>query len=134
MVLVALLSHPVPAVEATVIKVKDGDTFAVRAEPWPGLEVSVSVRVRGIDTPEKSWRAKCPREIQLGAMASDAAAEMVPIGSRIYLTEISEGKYGGRVVAKVFLPDGSDYGQALVSLGLARPYDGGTKLSWCDNK
>jgi len=36
-----------------------------------------------------------------------------------------------RVDAYVVLRDGRDLGDALVSAGLARPYDGGHRQSWC---
>jgi endonuclease YncB( thermonuclease family) len=44
-----LLEGPVTA---TVERVVDGDTLAVRAKIWIGHEIDVLVRLRGIDAPE----------------------------------------------------------------------------------
>ena len=44
-------------VTARVIRIIDGDTIEVDAHPWPGHAVRVSVRLRGIDTPER--RSRC---------------------------------------------------------------------------
>jgi endonuclease YncB( thermonuclease family) len=34
----------------------------------------------------------------------------------------------------VTMPDGRDLGEALVSAGLARPYDRGQRQSWCTDQ
>ena len=41
---------------------------------------------------------------------------------------------GGRVLADVKTSDGQDPAQNLISKGLAKPYDGGKKSSWCGSK
>ena len=43
------LPGPIPA---EVLKVVDGDTLEVEARIWLGQGVQVSVRLRGVDTPE----------------------------------------------------------------------------------
>lgn len=40
-------------VSAVPIRVKDGDTFIARMPVWIGLEVTETVRVLGVDTPER---------------------------------------------------------------------------------
>jgi len=40
-------------------------------------------------------------------------------------------KYGGRALADVFL-DHQSLAQSLISAGLARPYKGDAKQSWCE--
>ncbi|MEL7029946.1 MAG: nuclease, partial [Pseudomonadota bacterium] len=52
------LDGPVPA---QVERVIDGDTIAVRALIWLDHEISVRVRLAGIDAPEGA-RADCPAE------------------------------------------------------------------------
>ena len=56
-VLVILLAQAAQAAEltvpATVVSVYDGDAFRARAQIWPGHEVTVSVRVDGVDTPDR---------------------------------------------------------------------------------
>ena len=42
-------------VPAEVVRVIDADTVVVNAEPWPDVIISnISVRISGVDTPEKS--------------------------------------------------------------------------------
>ncbi len=132
-VLLALLFVPGP-IEAKVVRVLDGDTVEVKARPWVDLEVTTFVRVAGIDTPEKGWRAKCPAERELGERASLLAQKLMPLGATLRLLEVQKGKYAGRVVASVILPDGRDYASILIDEGLAYPYEGKTKRSFCEER
>ncbi|MGE4529243.1 MAG: thermonuclease family protein [Rhodospirillaceae bacterium] len=118
-------------VTAQVVRVIDGDTVEVLAKPWLGMTITTRVRVAGIDTPEKGSRAKCPAEAALAERASAAARAALPAGAQVRISGIAEDKYGGRVVARIADPQGRDVGQALIAAGLARPYDGGRKSSWC---
>lgn len=122
----------VNVIEARVLTVKDGDTMAVAVEVWPDVVATTNVRVRGIDTPEKGWRAKCTTEANLSIQASNRAHQLVEQnGGVVYLADIQHGKYAGRVVATVYLADGVNLAGVLVNEGLAVPYDGGKKPSWC---
>jgi endonuclease YncB( thermonuclease family) len=49
----------------------------------------------------------------------------------VRLRDVRYGKYARRVVARVETPAGEDLGRALLDAGLARPYDGGRRASWC---
>ena len=111
---------------ADVLRVIDGDTLRVRAHIWLGHSVEVSVRVRGIDAPE--IRGKCASERSLAAQAKSAAASLV--GKRVLLRDVGPDKYAGRVVATVETATG-DLAEALKSMRLARPYDGGKRTGWC---
>ena len=116
-------------VPATVVKVVDGDTIKVDAFPWPGHTIRVSVRIDGIDTPE--IRGKCQREKELALAARDAVVELLG-GGKVVLGNVRHGKYAGRVVARVVLPDGRDVGEEMLRRGLARSYDGrGRRKGWC---
>ena len=54
-----------------VTRVIDGDTVAFRADFLPEpLKQELSIRVYGVDTPEKSWRAECDSEAAWGEQAS----------------------------------------------------------------
>lgn len=119
-------------VEAEVVRVIDGDTVEVRAFPWLNVAVTTRVRVLGIDTPEKGARAKCAGEAALADRASAAARAALPEGAKVRLSDIQPDKYGGRVVASVEGVDGRDLAAALITAGLARPYDGGRKAGWCE--
>jgi endonuclease YncB( thermonuclease family) len=110
-----------------VLRVVDGDTFVARAEIWPDLEVTVAVRVAEIDAPELV--ASCPRERELAIAARDLLArELLPHRS-VLLTRIVHDKYAGRVVAKVWLPDGRAAGVPLIEAGLAVAH--GQPRDWC---
>ncbi len=54
-----------------IIKVSDGDTVVFEAPFMPApLKPQLSLRVLGVDTPEKGARAACPKE----ATAAEAAS------------------------------------------------------------
>jgi len=117
-------------VDAVVERVIDGDTLAVRARIWLGQELAVVVRVRGIDAPEA--RAACPAERALAARAAAYLATATQTG-RVTLTDISGGKYYGRVLARVTTAEGRDVAAALLAARLARPYSGEARAPWCAN-
>jgi endonuclease YncB( thermonuclease family) len=115
-------------VAADVIKVIDGDTLAVRARIWIGLDIVVSARIRGIDTPELN--GKCDREKTMAEAARAHLAGVVAAG-RIRMQRIENDKYAGRVLADIVTDDGADLKEAMLGSGLARPYDGGSRDPWC---
>ena len=69
---------PVPA---HVVRVVDGDTVVVDAHPWPDQSVRVSVRLRGIDTPE--LRSKCPLFRAAALKARGTLADMISPGDTV---------------------------------------------------
>lgn len=66
--------------------------------------VTVSVRLRGIDTPE--LHGPCPTQAQAAKAMLSRLLATVPIR----LTDIAHNKYAGRVDATVMLGDGRDAG------------------------
>ncbi|MEX0852732.1 MAG: thermonuclease family protein [Bauldia sp.] len=118
------LAGPVPA---EVISVIDGDTIEVSATIWLGQYVIVGVRIRGIDAPE--IKGKCQREKDLAAAAKQKLGSVA--AGTLRLTNIDGDKYFGRVDADVTTENGTDLGAAMLASGLARPYDGDTRASWC---
>jgi micrococcal nuclease len=121
------LPGPYPA---TVISVVDGDTVKVKVKIWLGLYQEVKVRIAEIDAPEIS-KSKCTKEKELGQQAKKFLESTLPKDSKVKLTKIRDDKYGGRVDASLETTDGKDIGQLLKSTGLATPYNGGKKKSWC---
>ena len=115
--------------EWKVLKVVDGDTIKVEIPNLPA-ELKMSVRVRGIDTPEKGGRAKCSLESTLGLTATYFTQQSVKKANKIIFTDIKWDKYGGRIVASVFI-DGKSLAKELIDNKLAKPYDGGKKEEWC---
>ncbi len=124
------LSGPIGA---QVLRVLDGDTLEVSARIWLGQDVETRVRLAGIDAPE--LKGDCPYEREMAARArAHLVARLPSIGGRpaqVRLYDISLGKYGGRVLARVLAANGEDLGHSLLAAGLARPYAGRGRRSWC---
>jgi endonuclease YncB( thermonuclease family) len=112
-------------VAAEILRVIDGDTILVEAQPWPQQKIEVYVRIRGIDTPETNSRCEMVRES--GRSAQRALEAMTASSRRVELSRISGDKYFGRIVADVKFADGRDAADNLLLAGLARHYDGGRK-------
>jgi len=121
-------SFPGP-IEARVLRVLDGDTIEVAAHIWLEQELTVRVRLLGIDAPE--MKGRCARERGLALRAREMVAATTVRGE-VSLTQIQYDKYGGRVVARVAAVDGRDLSDALIASGLAHRYDGGKKRPWCE--
>lgn len=108
----------------------DADTITVNI---PGLHAlignKVSIRVRGIDTPELRTKNSC--EKKQGYKARDYVHKILATADRIDLLNIGRGKYF-RIVADVIV-DGNSLGQLLLNKGFAYKYGGGTKIKydWC---
>ena len=115
-----------------VIRVVDGDTVAVDASAdLPPELARLSVRLRGVDTPEKGGRAKCPSEREAGQAATAFTTAAIAEAQHILVRDPEWGKWGGRVVADLML-DGSSLSKELIAAGLGRPYSGGRRVSWCN--
>lgn len=122
------LHGPIPA---KVIRVVDGDTLKVRAKIWIGQTIDISVRLRGIDTPELS--ASCPLERQRAHQARQRLSTLVKGSSPVSLRHISQGKYGGRIIAFVDNANGISVGDVLLKENIARPYRrNNARKSWCN--
>jgi len=125
-----VLSRTKGPVRATVLRVVDGDSVEVRAQLWPGLEIRMLVRLRGVDAPE--LRARCPVERQLAKQARAYLEQRLAAGV-VELHDIRHDKYRGRVTARM-LVDATDVGTDLVAHELTRPYSGkGPRKSWCND-
>lgn len=139
--LIALLAVPVlafaqkqmPAAvyDFTITRVLDGDTVAFHAPFLPApLKQELSIRVFGVDTPEKGFRAKCPQEDQRGQMATAFTKQQIAQAQRKQVVLMDWDKFGGRVLGDVLL-DGRSLRQMLIQNGFAREYYGEAKQSWC---
>ena len=115
-----------------VDKVLDGDTIKFMVEFLPApLEPFLSVRVLGVDTPEKKPRNKCEKEDTLAQKASEYTKERVAHAHKISVNLKSWDKYGGRVLGDIFIDD-ANLAHELLENGLAREYHGETKSDWCN--
>lgn len=110
----------------------DGDTvkFDVSFLP-PPLPQNISVRLYGIDTPEKSPLGKCEKENELALKSTEFTKHAIEHGNSIIVDLKSWDKYGGRVLGDIIIDDVL-LSQELVKQGLAKEYNGKTKQSWCD--
>jgi endonuclease YncB( thermonuclease family) len=118
--------------DATVLRVIDGDTVAFAA-PWlpEPLKKELSIRVFGVDTPEKSFRAKCPAEDKLGQAATSYTKDTIASAKKLQIVLMDWDKYGGRVLGDVII-DGQSLRGLLITKGYAREYYGEAKTSWCN--
>lgn len=117
---------------AKVLRVIDGDTVEISAD-WiiPPLDPKLSLRVLGIDTPEKGFLAKCGREIELGLKATEYTTAAIAAAKKIRVDIQGWDKYGGRVLGELYL-DGQPLSKLLIKEGLAVKYNGRAKKSWCE--
>ena len=130
----ALLLSAAPAVAAPyeITRVIDGDTVEIAVDFLPDpLPPKLSIRVMGIDTPEKAPRAQCDAEAALAKKASAFTKNAVANALEIDVVILKWDKYGGRVLGEVYL-DHQSLAESLISAGLARPYKGEAKSSWCE--
>lgn len=112
---------PAPGGREIRYRVVDGDTI----HTYDGTKY----RLLGYDTPE-TYRAQCAEELALGQQATQRLKELLSLG-HAHLTENGETDHYGRTLAWLTV-DGQDVGGILISEGLARPYHGGRRGSWCD--
>lgn len=121
---------------ATVLKVTDGDTVAVRIaglpHPYAAIFGTISIRVAGIDTPEsRKPPAKCVTEVKRGKQATEFMRAIVKPGDRVTVDYIDRDKYF-RLVGNVTLSNERDWAVAMIEAGHAEPYFGvGKKRNWC---
>lgn len=116
------------SLQMTNLVAYDGDTVKTTIRPFPNL-APLSIRVRGIDTPE--IRGKCEFEkaqaqkakMLMNSLVRDQAITVVPY---------SWDKYGGRFVADIYGPNNVKLADIMIREGVARPYNGGAKSSWCN--
>jgi len=118
--------------DANITRVIDGDTVAFEAAWLPDpLKKELSIRVFGVDTPEKGFRAQCPQEDLRGQKATEFTKKAIASAKQRQVILMDWDKYGGRVLGDVIL-DGKSLRQALITNGLAREYYGEAKTSWCN--
>ena len=117
--------------DANIIKVSDGDTIVIAAPFLPApLKPQLAVRIFGVDTPEKGFRAKCESENQRGLAASEFTKKLVGASQKRQVILYDWDKFGGRVLGDIIL-DGKSLRQQLIANGFAREYFGEAKQSWC---
>lgn len=123
---------PMNIYDFPITRVIDGDTVAFQANFLPPpLKQELSVRVFGVDTPEKGHRAQCPSEDQRGQAATIFTKNAITKAQKRQIAIATWDKYGGRVLGDVLL-DGQSLRMMLIQNGFAREYYGEAKTSWCN--
>lgn len=112
----------------SVTGVVDGDTLRAKVGCLPVPLNSVSIRIMGIDTPEKS--GKCSDEREKAKVAAAFLKKKYSETKEISFKWIEWDKYGGRILADVYF-DGKSVSEMMIESGLAIPYSGGAKKGWC---
>lgn len=115
-----------------ITRVIDGDTVAFEANFLPDpIKKELSIRVYGVDTPEKGFRGLCDKEKTAGEAASAFTKKLVKEAKTTKIAIWDWDKYGGRVLGDVML-DGKSLRKQLIDKGYAREYYGEAKQSWCN--
>jgi endonuclease YncB( thermonuclease family) len=122
--------------DAQILRVTDGDTVVIAAPFLPKpLKPELAIRVFGVDTPEKGFRAQCDSEKQRGEAASaftkNAINQAAAAGGKFQVTMYGWDKFGGRVLGDLLI-NGQSLRAALINNGFAREYYGDAKQSWCN--
>lgn len=121
-----------PLYDYKIIRVKDGDTVEFEAAFLPApLKPVLSLRILGVDTPEKAPRAQCPAEAAGGEAATSFTKHVVAQAKNIRVELKSWDKFGGRVLGDLII-DGKRLSDMLIEQKLARAYHGEAKKSWCN--
>ena len=118
--------------DAQIIRATDGDTVVIAA-PYllAPLKPELAVRIFGVDTPEKSFRAKCESEKKRGEQSSEFTKLVIKSTKKHQVVLYDWDKFGGRVLGDIIL-DGMSLRDLLIKNGFAREYYGDAKQSWCN--
>jgi micrococcal nuclease len=118
--------------DTTIVRAIDGDTIVITAPYLPApLKPELGVRIFGVDTPEKSFRAKCESEKKRGEQASEFTSLVIKSTKKHQVVLYDWDKFGGRVLGDILL-DGMSLRDLLIKNGFARAYFGDAKQSWCN--
>lgn len=118
--------------DAQIIRATDGDTVVIAAPYLPApLKPELAVRIFGVDTPEKSFRAKCESEKKRGEQSSEFTKLVIKSTKKHQVVLYDWDKFGGRVLGDIIL-DGMSLRDLLIKNGFAREYYGDAKQSWCN--
>lgn len=114
----------------SVVSVYDGDTFRANMNCTLGFFCdNMSIRVYGVDTPEKRGGTGTAREKELAYKAQELTEKFLIEGMNskgIILKDCFKGKYF-RLVCKVRNGNGESLSNYLIKRGLGVEYYGGTK-------
>ncbi|WP_308463000.1 thermonuclease family protein [Agrobacterium fabrum] len=112
--------------------VVDGDTIKCDGQNMRLLGGGVPFK-SGVDAPEMGSRAKCDYERDL-ALKSRARLKELLLGGmpRIEDSGARDRTQSRRPLINIYLPDGREAGQVLMSEGLAREWRAKHRIDWCN--
>jgi endonuclease YncB( thermonuclease family) len=115
------------------VSVLDGDTVRTYIS-LPSPLNKLSIRMGGIDTPESTWRAKCPEEKVLGIKAKAYLDFFLKDVKILYVKNFKYGTYAGRIIGDVYVDINGvmvNLATVMLNMGYAKYYDGRHKPKWC---
>lgn len=121
-----ILTGPLPG---TILEILDGDTVTAQIHVWIGQDIKINVRLNGIDAPE--MKGQCEKERKM-AVAAQQELKHLLADDRIRLYDIRLEKYAGRVLARAKTTGGIDISEHMIKNGLAHPYHGEKRKTWCN--
>lgn len=120
-------------VDVTNCRVYDGDTIYCDLPcdlSWRCDDIGI--RIKGIDAPEVSWRAKCPSELKRGVLAKTKLGEVVEYGEKVSIVNFKPNGAYGRIEADV-MARGVNLAPYLLNNGFVRKSKG-KRESWCTDE
>ena len=115
-------------IRVKICDVHDGDTISVILA-FGDFPVKIGIRIVGIDTPEiRSGKDKLPQEKVAELIARDHVRSILGEYAKVKLVDWD--KFGGRMLAEVYMPDGTNLASNLVAAGYAKAYYGEKKQQW----
>jgi endonuclease YncB( thermonuclease family) len=109
----------------------DGDTIKCDGQNMRLLGGGVPFK-SGVDAPEMGSRAKCDYERDLALKAKARLKELLLAGvPRIEDSGARDRTQSRRPLINIFLPDGPEAGQVLMSEGFAKPWHPKRRIDWC---
>ncbi len=109
----------------------DGDTIKCDGQNMRLLGGGVPFK-SGVDAPEMGSRAKCDYERDLALEAKARLKELLLDGvPRIEDSGARDRTQSRRPLVNIYLPDGREAGQVLISEGLARKWRPKHRIDWC---
>lgn len=126
----ALRTAPLPG---RVVRVVDGDTIDFVTDRVPAVRGLFCYRCRlaGIDAPELHPSRALPgrdAEVAAARRAAERLGAVLGAADNMAFAAFQGSDKYGRYLVRLSTPSGTDVNGLLVAEGLARPYDGGTKV------
>lgn len=124
--------------EGEIIEVIDADTIRVKMHLLPGLEYTVDVRAKGVDAPELR-RPKCEWEEEIAKEATIAIKKRFPVGSWVYIENVEEDSFAGRIVADIKQWYANQRWRTVTKVLLEKegrwgvPYKRNSPFDWCQD-